>query len=344
MFIKFNVDIKAICADIAEDKSASKKAIKTLIRFWERHGVLAGVPKKVRRDMIEHLQPYTDHPAAKLLHDAIAEPGSNNSFRHQPEVSEGVILRDMNSRQKMSECASRFELALVGQELFDKWYAPSGPTGDHDENCVHCGGVYVVPWQAVAGACTVEKAAEQENWIIPIDATERHIWDVQFKDRALYASKVVVVDPYVSRDCGRVKSDLITFLRFLIEQASIYESREIAIYTTIDSSVTPDPASNFKTSLRSELEAMEFSAGPLSVFLFDRRDGVLPESERFPRDRWVRFDEFVFVMHGIDILTAHKPGDSCNLLNAKAASDLRELEDGLRSKEIGKYVNFFRMD
>ena len=156
-----------------------------------------------------------------------------------------------------------------------------------------------VPWDTIRDAPIVVDVWSQDDWVIPIGCSPDGIWDKCFNELAKSATSIAIVDPYLMDAKGNPQPALTEFMQRL-DKANQTESYAIHIHTTSDQGVSI--GKDFSSNL-TELHVR----GTVNVYMY-------PETwpRTFPRDRWVRLDDTVFKWHGIDTLTQHILGDSCD--------------------------------
>ena len=170
-----------------------------------------------------------------------------------------------------------------------------------------------VPWDSIRDARIVVEAWDQDDWVIPIGCSSDSIWDKCFNELAKSATSVAMVDPYLMDAKGKQRPELTDFMHRL-DKANQIESYAVDIHTTSDQGVGIGKV--FSSNL-SDLHVR----GTVQIYMYPQTSPRI-----FPRDRWVRMDEVVFKWHGIDTLTDHILGDSCDKQQGHATRDLLDLE------------------
>jgi hypothetical protein len=170
-----------------------------------------------------------------------------------------------------------------------------------------------VPWDSIADAPLVVEAWSQDDWVVPIGCSSDGIWDKCFNEPAKSATSIAIVDPYLMEANGKQLPALTDFMQRL-DKANQTESYAIDIHTRSKQDV------GIGADFSSNLSAIQIR-GTVNIYMH-------PETwpPTFPRDRWVRLDHTVFKWHGIDTLTRHRPGDSCDKQQSHATRDLVDLE------------------
>lgn len=170
-----------------------------------------------------------------------------------------------------------------------------------------------VPWDSIKDALIVVEAWNQGDWVIPIGCSSDGIWDKCFNEFAKSAASVAIVDTYLVDAKGKPKPALTHFMHRL-DKANQIESYAVDIHTTSDQGV--GIGKDFSSNL-SDLHVR----GTVHIYMYPQTSPRI-----FPRDRWVRLDEVVFKWHGIDTLTGHIQGDSCDKQQGYATRDLVDIE------------------
>ena len=170
-----------------------------------------------------------------------------------------------------------------------------------------------VPWDAIKDAPIVVAVWSQHDWVIPIGCSADGIWDKCFDDLAKSAAFVSIVDPYLMDAKGKQVPALTDFLQRL-DSSNQTGSYVIDIHTRSDQGV------GIGQDFGSNLSNLHIRG---TVTIYMHRE-TFPRT--FPRDRWIRFDDTVFKWHGIDTLTQHIVGDSCDKQQEHATRDLVDLE------------------
>lgn len=169
------------------------------------------------------------------------------------------------------------------------------------------------PWIEFRESPVVDAIWGEDDWVIPVGCSAETIWYKRFALHAGTAKSVAIIDPFLMDDNGRRKDALAYFLeRF--DQSTKVQDYKVDIHTT----------STFGTAMGHQLSLSLSSIplrGSINVYMY-------PQSvdTKFPRDRWIRMDEVVVKLHGIDAFTHHTTGESCDRQQIYAAQDLIMLE------------------
>ena len=340
MLIKFNVDPAAFLEEVGRDEKIAQPRIQGFLEFWKRHGILATGTPQARADMLETLKTMEDQSAIALLIRALGEP-RRSPYRKWESDRTSVDLSTVNTLPQMSQYGQRFAMAMLTDRHIDRLDTSSSANCPDDPYCpsLHSGNVSVVSLLNVDLACLVKALVSQEDWIIPHGATYQEIWVARLQPYAHYSHSIAMVDPFVVNQDGSPKSDLVRLLESLGSDPRVKDHLDVTIWCTAEDSGQATGA-----ALASGL-GTKFGSSKLSieVNLFDAHDRHMPPEERFPRDRWIRFDEIIFKLHGVDSLGGSRPGDSCDMQQEQAAKHLVNVENDLSKRKIGKWLASFHV-
>ena len=294
MSIRFNLCFATVACDIEQLRNQS------------------GAPDKIARrkkltSLSELILFWECHGV--LCSDGVTVPQLVEQVAMMPEQQRTSVRALFHGLSKQSGRASRLPVDLhafpghVG--CCDLTLVSSSDTGRVSENSV--------PWDAIKDAPIVVDVWGQHDWVIPIGCSADGIWDKCFDDLAKSAESISIVDPYLMDDKGKQVPALTNFLQRL-DSSKHNRSCVIDIHTRSDQGV------GIGQDFSSNLSNLHIR-GTVTVYMY-------PETSprTFPRDRWVRLDDTVFKWHGIDTLTKHVVGDSCDKQQEHATRDLMDLE------------------
>ena len=365
--VNFNMDISSILDEAIDDPARANSSFNRICSFWKSNGVLyARLP--VRREVIEvnkkvkaiHMslggRPLS--PGTKLLVRAIQKSRRQPLPYAQPSVN--VHLNEINNCSDMAMHSNEFTLAIVSENQAREFEDPQS-----DKNCRHCNNVVeVISWKFVSDSCVIAEVDKEESerkarekamrfaakasWPIPIESSPRERWDQGLRGQPKLSSEIILVDQYAVRNFNNSAAavDFITFLDFLDEDfsKSNIADQEITIYTTFDDERFE--ISDFETWLWNVVkDRATLREKPIVVHLFRREDDQGESEDKFPRDRWLGFDDHRFEMHGIDFLTKARHGEGVhwNTPGSPIAEDDLETERMLKRRELGQFLDIIKL-
>ena len=317
----FAIDFLGILEEAASDMSIKPAwFFGTLCAFWETHGVLYGDLSGIQSQIINKVNglPSKKGVTTKLLKQALTRQGSSSKY---PRVESGakVPLDTIHTCVQMMDWQSSFELAVITEKRSKDFMKNlTSP-----EICKHCGKdlMHVISWRDMGEACAVKNARFEQEFrkrapqivkrimddvvrIVPVGRSPQRLWEEFFQGYARTSSEVTVVDLYLGEN--RQQDVLVQFLTLLDKDLGRETNREttVTLFTRCDG-VRKEACQEYIRGLFSGLR----NIGSLKVYLFDAADHTLDPMYRFPRDRWLGFDEERFTMHGIDVLTSARPGE-----------------------------------
>ena len=340
MLIKFNVDPAAFLEEVERDGKTAQPRILGFLEFWKRHGILAPGTPQARADMLETLRAMADRSAIALLIRALGEP-SRSPYRKWEADRTSVDLSTVNTVFQMAQYGQRFNMAMLTDRHIDRLGTSSSAKCPDDLYCpsVHCGNVSAVSLLNVDLACLVKALVSQEDWIIPHGATYQQIWAERLRPYAHYSQSIAVVDRFVANRDGSPKNELVRLLESLGSDPRVKDHLDVTIWCTAEDSGQATGAA-LVSGLRKRFGSSKLS---IAMNLFDADDQHMSPEERFPRDRWLRFDEIIFKLHGVDSLGGSRPGDSCDMQQEQAAKHLVNVENDLSKHKIGKWLRSFHV-
>ena len=359
--LRFTMDLLEILDEALSNQQRAKRALNSLCDFWEAHGVFYGNFSQMKQEAIEKLDQLPKRSSGvKVMRNAVLELKIDKSRQFlKARQPYDLLLGDINDCVEMASHSDKFRLAV----LTDRQAGTFVTNVNSDDYCRHCEDVVeVISWEFIEEACRVKEAMEEvekariaaevnrllsvkieevaSEWIrlVPVGASAQSRWEMFFREYAREASRITLVDQYVGKDKDSIQDaeDIDNFLTFLNDDFSHSENpnRSITIYTTCPKNRKEDYRGILSDIVRDKVNLKD----NVTVYIFNPFYDSSAE-KRFPRERWVGFDDTRLMCHGIDFLSYARQGEAVILLPGGVAQNLREIERKLRDKELGDYVD-----
>ena len=356
---RFAMDLLAIIEEAINDTWLGKKSFGDICDFWEEEGALCvGLPEVSAELLYRMKRP--DYPkkviSFKLMRNLVQ---ANINSSKLPALNKGsyIHLEQIESCTEMADHQAKFALAVLSDEQASKFV--SNITSK--KFCKHCEAVEVISWRFFSESCVVKEAratteetrnrerealrrvqaydeiADSIIEQVPLDYSSEELWNRFFAKLAQTTSAISLVDGYVGlRKDLRGSTEPSTEA---IEQVLCFLNREFAINRNLEKSVTiyticdSDKFEGYKNILERVVGNLKH-INNVTVYVFNSRDRAVNE-KRFPRERWLGFDDKRLSFHGIDFLSKAREGERVITHSRASAENLRGIEAKLRDAELG---------
>ena len=364
---RFAMDLLAMIEEAINDTWLGKKSFGDICVFWEEEGALCVDLPEVSAELLSRMK-QPDYPKRVISFKLMRNMVQAHINRSKPPALDNgsyIQLGQIESCTEMAEHRAKFALAVLSEKQASKFVTNIASK----KFCKHCEAVEVISWRFFSESCVVKdtRATKEETRnrerdaqqlaqafddiadslieLVPLDYSPEQLWNRFFADLAQTASEISLVDGYVGlRADPRRRTEPSTEA---IEQVLYFLNREFAINRNLKKSVTiyticdSDKLEGYKNILGSVVGSLKH-INNVTVYVFNSRDRAVNE-KRFPRERWLGFDDKRRSFHGIDFLSKAREGERVITHSRASAENLRGIETKLRDGEVGVPLDDFTL-